>query len=66
MTNYIQSFFNYPLTIIISNRNISSRISSNSEADTSELLDILEEMLPPYHMNNDVQSHTSVLPVVKG
>ena len=28
--------------------NISSRLSSNSEACASELLEILEEMFPPY------------------
>ena len=47
---------------------ISSRLSSNSEACASELLENLEEMFLRYYMNSSLnfQSHTDVSLVAKG
>ena len=45
---------------------ISSRFSSNSEADASELSENFEGMIPRYYMEDDIISgltHTGVLPV---
>ena len=33
---------------------MSSRFSSNSEASAAELLENLEEILPQYHIDNDI------------
>ena len=45
---------------------MSSKFSSNSEANASELLDNLKEILPRYYMHGDVQTlHHIVLPVCK-
>ena len=41
------------LTTTMASNNISSRISGNSEAGASELLEILEEMFPRYSMHNN-------------
>ena len=45
-------------------RYISSRLSSNSEADASELLDNLEEMFPLYYMDSDVISRYNFVPAI--
>ena len=45
---------------------ISSRFSSNSEADASELPENLEEMFPRYYMVQIFKSHTDMFAVAKG
>ena len=71
MPNSIQLFVHNPLTSI-SNKETSLRFFSDSEADTSELLENLEEMFPEYHINSGVISssnlilHTGVLAFAMG
>ena len=62
MTNFTQSVVHDP------RGNSSPRVSSNSEASASELLENLEEMFPRCHMDSDVISRFkfSVLPIAKG
>ena len=52
MTNSIQLIVDDPHTAV----NISFRFCGNSEAFTSELLEVLEEMFPQYYMNSDIIS----------
>ena len=59
-------------TNIVKRGNFSSRFSSNSKANASELLENLEEMFTRYNIDNDVISrfksspHAGVWAAVKG
>ena len=53
MKTFMQTIIHDLLTTI---SNLSSKFSSNSEADVAELLDDLVEMFPGYYMHSDMLS----------
>ena len=53
------------MTTISNDETGSSRFSSNSEPNASELLDNLEDSFPQYYIHRNNSSHIGVLPVAK-